>query len=167
MIKDKKISKFLEEVSSKSPTPGGGSVAAITAATASSLVEMVCNLTIGKEKYKKSENGLKKIRKEVLELRIKLTNLADEDSRAFEKVMSAYREKDNRKIKLALKEAVRVPTKVKKLARKVKFLAEKVEEMGNKNAVSDARTAKYLSVAAIKSAEENIKINKKTLASLN
>lgn len=166
MIKDKKISKFLEELSSKNPTPGGGSVAAISAATAAALVEMVCNLTIGKEKYKTSEKSLKKIRKESLELRIKLTNLADEDSRAFDMVMAAYREKDNKKIKNALKEAVRVPTKVKKMARKVRFLAEKVETLGNKNAVSDARTAKYLSASAIKSAEENIRINKKALASL-
>lgn len=166
MIKDKKISKFLEEVSSKSPTPGGGSVAAITAAMSASLVEMVCNLTIGKEKYKKEEKGLKKTREEALELRIKLTNLADEDSRAFDMVIAAYREKNDQKIKKALKEAVRVPTNVKKLARKVKFLAQKVEGSGNQNAISDAKTAKYLAGAAIQSAEENIKINKKTLAGL-
>ncbi|HHO57003.1 MAG TPA: methenyltetrahydrofolate cyclohydrolase, partial [Thermoplasmatales archaeon] len=45
MIVNEGTKKFLEDVASSSPTPGGGSVAAMAGAIASSLGEMVCNLT--------------------------------------------------------------------------------------------------------------------------
>lgn len=49
MIEDKTIRQFLDELASKSATPGGGSAAAIMGAMGAALVSMVCNLTIGKK----------------------------------------------------------------------------------------------------------------------
>jgi formiminotetrahydrofolate cyclodeaminase len=54
-IKDQKVSEFLDNLAAKSPTPGGGAVAALTGAMAASLTEMACNLTIGKKDYREGK----------------------------------------------------------------------------------------------------------------
>jgi len=158
-IKDKKIENFLEELSSKSPTPGGGAVAALSGAMAVSLVEMVINITKDGELRAKNLNKVRKLRTELLKL-------ADEDVSAFDEVMAAYRSKSKTRIKKALGYATEVPEKTKALSGEVEKLADEVVEHGNKNAVSDARTAVLLSKAAQASAEENIKINKQALKKL-
>ena len=45
------VNDFLQELSSASPAPGGGSVSALSVAMAASLTEMVANLTLGRKKY--------------------------------------------------------------------------------------------------------------------
>lgn len=153
-IKNQKIEEFLEELASKSPTPGGGAVAALTGAISISLVEMVGNLT----KNLKLNTG---------SLRSDLLKLADEDVKAFDMVMAAYRSKSNSKIKKALIKAIEVPEKTMKLSKEVERLARIAVKKGNKNAISDAKTAIYLARAAQKGALENIEINKKFLTALS
>lgn len=158
MIKDQKISEFLEDLASAKPTPGGGSVAAVVAAEAAALIEMVVNLT--------KDEAVKPLGENAREYRNKLTDLADRDAAAFDDVMAAYRSKDQAKIKSSLELATQVPSETKELACLVQKLAKVMIEKGNKNAVSDAKTALHLAEAAEKSAEENIQINKETLARL-
>ncbi len=43
------IDEFLAQTAAGTAVPGGGSVAALSAALAASLVEMVANLTIGRK----------------------------------------------------------------------------------------------------------------------
>ena len=165
-IKNQKIDEFLESVASASPTPGGGATAAIVAAFAAALVEMVCNLTIGRKNYTDVEKRMKLLAIKMKELRYSLMDLADADSDAFNKVMEAYRTKDKSKIEAALFWATEVPRKVAELADEVRTTAVEVAKIGNKNAYSDAASAEYLANAAYESAQENIEINVKTLASL-
>jgi formiminotetrahydrofolate cyclodeaminase len=165
-IKKKTIDLFINDLSSDEPTPGGGAVAAISGAMAASLVEMVCNLTIGKKGYENEEKGIKRLRGKVIEKRKRLLELADEDVEAFEKVMGAYRiSKDNKDkneiIQKALKYATEVPLETAKLSKEVQDMAKIVVKKGNKNAYSDAKCAIHLSKAAIFSALENVKINLK------
>lgn len=171
MIKNQTLDKFQKELSSKSPTPGGGVVAALSAQFAASLVEMVCNLTVGKAGYEKVQNEVIKIHKDAVEIKKKLGNLAEEDSKAFKKVMESYKiDKENPKRKeqivKSLKYAIAVPLQVRKLTQELKILAEKAAKIGNKNTASDAKTAVYLAEAAGKAAQENIKINKESLKKL-
>jgi len=155
-IGNQKLDRFLSDLASPRPTPGGGAAAAVTGATAAALVEMVVNLTREKE-YKNIGNRAGELRKRLLEL-------ADEDCAAFAAVIKAYESKSRFKIRKALGEAIAVPQKTKKLAYEVKRLAQRMIEVGNQNAYSDAKSAEYLAQAAIKAAEENIKINQKLLA---
>ena len=165
-IQDQKIGEFLDSVASKSPTPGGGSVAALTGAMAASLVEMVCNLTIGKKRYPEVQDEMIRVAERASELSGELLELADRDSEAFEKVMEAYRSEDKDKIKGALLTAIEVPEKVAECSENVRELAEIVGKMGNTNAHSDATSAEHLAFAAIQAAQENVEINKKSLAAL-
>ena len=169
-IKTQTIEKFLEEVASKAPTPGGGAVSAVTAATAAALVEMVCNLTKNEELMTSSKKDDISVSDTVItknltrakKLRQKLLELADEDAAAFEAVMAAFKLKDpgrKEKIQAAFKRAAETPLKIAKLAHEINLLAKEVLRLGNKNAASDAKTAIYLSDAAKKSAIANVEIN--------
>lgn len=162
-IQNQKIGDFLDSVASKSPTPGGGAVAALTGAMAASLVEMVCNLTIGKKRYPDVQDEMIRVAERASELSQELLDLAARDSEAFEEVMAAYKSEDKDKIKGALLTAIEVPEKVAERAENVRELAEIVGKIGNTNAHSDAVSAEHLAFAAIQSAQENIEINKKAL----
>jgi formiminotetrahydrofolate cyclodeaminase len=165
-IKDQKIQEFLDGVAAKTPTPGGGSVAAVTGAMAASLTEMVCNLTIGNPKYPDVQDEMVRIAERASELSGQLLELADRDSEAFEKVMGAYKTKDKAKIKGALLTAVEVPQKTAELCENVRELAEIASRLGNINARSDAVSAEHLAFAGVQAAQENVEINKKSLALL-
>lgn len=158
-IRNYTIESFLEDLASKNPTPGGGAVAALAGAMAASLVVMVCNLTTGANSVKRIANSANKLKNQLLDL-------ADEDCRAFDGVLAAYRSKDKEVIGKSLQKAIDVPEKTMLLSNEVLKLAKIVLKKGNKNAFSDAKTAIYLAQAAIKSADENIKINQQSLAAL-
>lgn len=165
-IKNQKITSFLDSLASKTPTPGGGAVAAVTGAMAASLVEMVCNLTIGRKRYLDVQDEIIKIAERSSELTEKLLDLADDDCEAFEKVMTAYKTEDKDKIKAALLGAIKVPKKTAEYCENIRELAEIVGQIGNTNAHSDAMSAAHLAFAAIQSAQENVEINKKMLQTL-
>lgn len=165
-IKSQTVEGFVKNLGSSSPTPGGGAVAALSGAMAAALVEMVANLTIGKNKYEGVQKQARIISKEASKLSKELLLLANEDTKAFDKVMASYRSKNKTQIKRALMLAIEIPSRISMLSKQTQRLGEKIAKIGNRNAYSDARSAIYLARAAYKGAQENIKINKKTLAAL-
>jgi len=168
MLADLTLTEFLEKTASNSPVPGGGSMAALGAAAAASLSEMVANLTIGKKGYEPLEEEMKEIAKDAFRYREKLVEDIDRDSNAFNDVMAAFnspstteQQRKNRKqaIQESLKNASLVPLDVAKDALKIIQLAEKVVEYGNKNAVTDGAVAVMMARTAVFSALLNVKIN--------
>lgn len=167
-LTDLSIKEFLVKTASNSPVPGGGSIAALSAAVAASLSEMVARLTIGKEGYDAFEEDMKKIAKDAANYRNKLIKDIDRDSNAYNNVMAAFKlskgteqEQKNRKraIQEALKNASLVPLDVAKDAFKIIELAEKVVKYGNESAVTDAAVAVMMARTAVLSALYNVKIN--------
>ena len=167
-LTDLSIKEFLVKTASNSPVPGGGSIAALSAAVAVSLSEMVARLTIGKDGCDTFEEDMKKIAKDAADYRRKLIKDIDRDSNAYNNVMAAFKlskgteqEQKNRKraIQEALKSAALVPLDIAKDAFKIIELAEKVVKYGNKNAVTDGAVAVMMARTAVLSALYNIKIN--------
>jgi formiminotetrahydrofolate cyclodeaminase len=86
---------YVRSVSSESPTPGGGSVAALAGSLGGALTNMVGNLTIGKKVYDgvpqeqkvNMEEAFQRIDKLIEELIL----IVDEDSTAFDDVMRAFK----------------------------------------------------------------------------
>lgn len=165
-IKDQKIEEFLNELASKNPTPGGGAVAALAGAMAAGLVEMVANLTIGKKGYESVWKRAEDYALSAKEDRETLLKLADEDSAAFEEVMKAYKAGDKKLISKALKLAMHVPEMIASTCMMVDDMAIELEKIGNKNAVSDAKTAQALANAAVNSAMAVVRLNGESLAKL-
>ena len=79
MLKDLTIKEYFEKTASGEPVPGGGSIAALSAAAAASLSEMVANLTIGKKGYESVDAEMKKIAEAASGLRDKLIQDIDND----------------------------------------------------------------------------------------
>ncbi len=164
-IKQQKIEDFLDKLSSNSPTPGGGAVAALVGAMAASLVEMVANLTIGKKGYEKQQKDVEILRYKAVNAKKKLLDLADEDVKAFDQVLTAYKSKDKKRIEKALMKATEIPLGTAKVSSELEKVAARIAKIGNKNANSDANTAMHLSQAAKLSALENVRINLKLINS--
>lgn len=172
MLIDKKVSNFLNELASNSPTPGGGSVAALAGALGAALISMVGNLTVGKKKYEDVEEEIKRILSSSEKLRYELSQLIEEDVKVFNNFMSTYKmpketedEKKVRaeKIQESLIEAAKVPLKVAHKCLDILSLSKEVAEKGNINVVSDAGVAALLAEAALESAILNVKINLKMI----
>ncbi len=168
MFVDKPISEFLDELASNAPTPGGGSVAALTGALGAGLVSMVCNLTIGQEKYKDVEDDIKALLSETEATRKRLMELIDGDVAAYGKLSAAYRlpratdeEKQARTaaIQAALLDATSVPVQIAENCVKVIDLCTPATEKGNVGAVSDVGVAVLLAEAGLRSAWLNVLIN--------
>jgi glutamate formiminotransferase/formiminotetrahydrofolate cyclodeaminase len=168
MLIDKKVSNFLYELASNSPTPGGGSVAALAGALGAALISMVGSLTVGKKKYEDVEEDIKKIIGSSEKLRYELSQLIEEDVKAFNNFMATYKmpketedEKKVRtkKIQEALVEAAKVPLKTAYKCLDIMIISQEVAEKGNLNVVSDAGVAVLMAEAALESAILNVKIN--------
>jgi glutamate formiminotransferase/formiminotetrahydrofolate cyclodeaminase len=160
-----KVEDILRDISSASPAPGGGSVAALSGSFGSALISMVCNLTIGKKKYNEVESEFKGILKEAESLKKELLDLSKRDVVAFNDVMAAYKisDEDDKKKKLqeAYKKAANVPYQTAKKCLRVMELAEISVTKGNQNAITDAGVGALLAHSGFKGAILNVKANLK------
>ena len=174
MVEDKgplvsmKINSFLSELASNSPAPGGGSVAALSGSLGAGLCSMVCNLTLGKEKYKEVEDNIKKILINSEHLRKKLTDLIDEDTDAFNDVMKAFKmpkdteeqkKKRTKAIQNGYKNASMVPYDTAKTCFEILDMAKVIAKIGNVKSITDVAVSAIMARAGVESAILNVKIN--------
>ncbi|WP_344318949.1 cyclodeaminase/cyclohydrolase family protein, partial [Actinocatenispora thailandica] len=85
------VDDWLAELGSAAPAPGGGAAAAMTAAIAAGLVEMVANLTTGRTKYAAYEPATTRILARAGQLRTEAVALVGRDAAAFRELMATYR----------------------------------------------------------------------------
>jgi glutamate formiminotransferase/formiminotetrahydrofolate cyclodeaminase len=155
---------WIDELAGGSPTPGGGSAAALAGTLAAALVAMVAHLTVGRKAYAAVDAQAREILAEAERLRGELRRLVDEDATAYEGVSRAYKipKSDPARAQVideALAAAARPPAEVVKRGRRLLALAQTIEQIGNQNAVSDARVAGMLAKTAIDGATENVNAN--------
>jgi formiminotetrahydrofolate cyclodeaminase len=168
MLIDDRITEYLDKAAAGTAVPGGGSVAALNAALAAGLTEMVANLTIGKNGYEAVEEEMQALVRKAADLRDKLTAAIDRDADAYTEVMAAYRLPKStdeevalrkQKIQEAIKHAALVPLEVARDALAVIELAGSAIHKGNKNAASDGAVAAMNARTAALAAIYNVKIN--------
>jgi formiminotetrahydrofolate cyclodeaminase len=167
-IKDKSIQIFLDELASKSATPGGGSVSALMGAQSAALTSMVCNLTIGKPKYAEVDCEMQALLQKSEALRGKLTGLIKADVDVFNRLMAAYglpKETDADKaarteaIQTVLKAATEVPLDCARACAEAIELSRCAANKGNIGVISDAGAAVMAGYSGLKSAALNVYIN--------
>jgi formiminotetrahydrofolate cyclodeaminase len=165
---DQPLSYFMDRLASKSPEPGGGSVAALTGALAAALVSMVSNLTIDKDKYRDVQLQIRTLLDRSEEVRTEMQDLMQKDTDVYGALSEVYKltrntevEKVTRATKMqeALKKACEVPFNIGLKSLEVAKLAKEAAEIGNVAAVSDAGVAVLLAHACARSAALNVKIN--------
>lgn len=165
---DYSFRKILAVSASDAPTPGGGSVSALVGALGVAMAAMVGNLTMGKPKYAGVETEVRDITGRAYLIMAKLEKLVAADIAAFGKFMDAYRmpkstgEEQARReeaIQKASKVATNVPMDIAKTLLEALVITEKISQIGNKMAISDAGVAAYVCEAALNAVLLNVDIN--------
>lgn len=168
--------EFVDELSTDSPAPGGGSVAALCAAQSAALVAMVANLTVGKKGYEAADARLKDIAELGQDLKDFFLEAIDRDTDAFNKVMDGFalpRKTDQEQrtrdlaIAAATRGATQVPLGVLERIPALLALADEVATSGNQNSLSDAGVAALTGLAAAEGAWYNVMINLAALKALD
>ena len=159
---------ILESIGSESPTPGGGTVAALTLAHAHSLAAMVSRLTVGKNKWQEGHLISNLIIDSSIESLDRAISLAKEDSLAFDKVMNSYRmaksndeEIESRKLAILQSTigAAQTPLEIAEEGFKLLSLLPDLARFGNLNAITDLAASSELAYVAVYIASLNVKIN--------
>jgi len=159
---------YLDRLASNSPTPGGGSVAALVGALGAALGSMVANFTVGKDKFAAVEADVQRLLAGCEEARRELSALVQADMDEYGKVSAAYsmpRSSDEEKvartaaIQQALKDAAQVPLKAAAACHRVLVLNRELVDKGNPNLISDVGVSVSLALAALECAVLNVEIN--------
>ncbi|MFO7653846.1 MAG: glutamate formimidoyltransferase [Candidatus Krumholzibacteriia bacterium] len=167
---------FVDELSTDSPAPGGGSVAALCGAQAAALVAMVANLTVGKKAYPDVQDRVKEIAERAQALKDGFLVAIDTDTEAFNSVLDAFRlpkktadqkAARERAVAAATRQATRVPLGVLAQVPATLELAEEIARIGNENSLSDAGVAGLTAMAAAEGAYYNVLINLQSLQELD
>ena len=158
----------LSKISSSSPTPGGGSVAALTLAHAHALGMMVSSLTLGKDKWSEGHDSATKVMESSTEGIKRALILATEDASAFDAVIDSYKlPRDNDSQKLIRADAIvsstigaaLVPLKIMRASSDFLQSIVGLSKTGNPNALTDLLASSELARASSRIASYNVKIN--------
>ena len=164
--------KFIEELSSKAPVPGGGGASALVGSMGVALGTMVGNLTTGKKKYADVEEDIQSLLKQSEDLIIRLNQLVQKDADVFAPLANAYkmptdtegeRAKKDRVLQDALILATEVPLAIAECSLEGIRLMDRYAQKGSRLAVSDAGVGAVFCKAALQGAKLNVLINLKIM----
>ncbi|MFW9853054.1 MAG: cyclodeaminase/cyclohydrolase family protein, partial [Candidatus Thorarchaeota archaeon] len=157
-LTDLTVTKFIEEVASDKPAPGGGSVSALGGALGAALAVLVGKATVGKDKFIEVQAEMEGVISRGIELHERLNKMINEDTKAFNNILKAYRipkdepEVRSKAIQNSLLKAAEVPLEVAKLSFDALDIILAVAERGNKNAITDAGVAALFADSAVRGA---------------
>ncbi|HJU04003.1 MAG TPA: cyclodeaminase/cyclohydrolase family protein, partial [Nitrospiraceae bacterium] len=167
---DASVAAFLEAVSAGTPTPGGGSVAALAGALAAALGIMACRIgpPTGPDKPAHTATQLHATEQRLLSLRSKLQALIQSDADAYANVMNAYRmPKDDSSRAAAivkhLEAATEVPLETATLAAEAATVLRELLPLTKPSVASDLKVGLLMALAAIEGGLENVKTNLKSI----
>ncbi|CAN5681441.1 cyclodeaminase/cyclohydrolase family protein [soil metagenome] len=167
-LTDSSVSALLAAFRSFEPTPGGGSASALAGAVGASLLAMVAGLPKPKGSSADEIERLTDAGTRCTALAVRLQALIDEDSEAYDLVLSAFRlpkatdaEKAARTaaIQQAMTAATEAPLQVMRHCAEALAAAPAVAELGNPNAASDVHVALEMLKTALRGAQANVDIN--------
>jgi len=167
------VRDFVNETASDSAAPGGGSISALTGAMGAALGTMVANLSAIKKGWEDRLEEFSPWAAEGQQLKDKLVALVDEDTRAFDAIMSAFglpkdtpEQVAERKqaIQDASKYATEVPFRTMQTAFDCLPLLKQMAEHGNPNSLSDVGVGALCIKTAVRCAWLNVLINAQGLS---
>lgn len=163
-----KVKEYLDVLKSDAPAPGGGSVSALAGAQGIGLVMMVCDLTLGKEKYADYQEVCTEVKTKGAVLFKELAEAVDKDTEAFNLISAAFKmPKDTDEEKAVRRKAIddgtlvatQVPFKSMEMAYEGLLLAQKIMGKSNPNAASDLGVGVLNLMSCVRGAWLNVKIN--------
>jgi len=163
MYIENSIKGYLDDLAAKKPAPGGGSAAALEAATGCALISMVANYTVSNKKYESVKDRAVQDLGKSEELRKRLLKLVDGDVEAYTKLSNGFKKlgKDSPELDKLYKVACEVPYEICKIASEALVLCKELAKYGNKNLITDAAIASLMLESAFFAAKFNVYINLK------
>lgn len=163
------IEQFVEATAARQPTPGGGSVAAVTGSLAAAMGEMVVNYSIGKKDLVQYESQFKTVLAELHKARLMLLELVVEDQAAYEALRASRKLPANTPERIAAETAavaigVRVPQTIAATAVSILDLADSVAGIANIYLLSDLAVCGDLATATVRGALGNARVNLNDIA---
>jgi glutamate formiminotransferase/formiminotetrahydrofolate cyclodeaminase len=164
----KSVREFVEEVSARTPAPGGGSVSALAGSLGAALGCMAANLTLGKPGYELASGEIQDALQKLETLKNEMLAIVEEDTQAFNRVSAAYqipkesgpaKLERSRAIQDALKGATQVPLKLTRKCSAALQLLKTLASKGNPSTASDAGVGALMIYAGLVGASLNVEIN--------
>ena len=175
-FKEYSIDKFLYELKTDLPSPGGGSTAALVSALAGALNSMVYSFTVDKKSFEKLDDNNKEkminLKEKCEEFISKSIYYMEADRDTFTALMDTFKlpkdtDEEKRYRSQMIKEktiaAMESPLNLAKDSLEFYDNIDFAIEFGNKNLTSDAIVAAILLHSAIESAIVNALVNFKSL----
>ena len=165
---DMSIKGFSGVLASDAPAPGGGSTAALEGVLGAALIRMVASLTIGRAKYAQSEQTMIQCARQAEDLRLRLLDIIDRDTDAFNKVSAVFdmpketeveKNKRSAAMQAALKACTLPPYEIMECAHHALETASGMRGKYNESAASDLGVAVLSLKTAMQGAWLNILIN--------
>ncbi len=172
MTEEKKISEYLEVLSSKAPVPGGGGASALAGALGNALGQMVVNLTVGKKKYAEVEEEMQKYLTDLKNMQQEFLHFSDRDAEVFAPLAEYYRlpsatpeEKEHKDAVMEEKllDASMVPVEIMEKSLELLEILDVLADKGSRMAVSDVGVAVQFTRTALLGAVMNVYINTKSI----
>jgi len=152
------LREFCDQVSSDSPVPGGGSVAATSLALGCALGAMALNISVAKEKDFEKKMELEDMARWFQDAKAEALRLCEEDSEAFRMVLES-KKKGNEAVANAVRTATLVPLRVLKLANECAVRLADARDRCFRGCISDLGVALAMCEASAKGALLNVLIN--------
>jgi formiminotetrahydrofolate cyclodeaminase len=158
------IAQFLQATASKQPTPGGGSVAALTGALAAAIGEMTVQYSLGKKSLEAYADELRPAQQEFQRARQLLLDLMVEDQNAYQALTAVRKlpeDSPQRKSEypVALLASIRTPESIAATAVATLELCDRVINFVNFYLLSDLAVCADLSMATVRCAVYNVRVN--------
>jgi methenyltetrahydrofolate cyclohydrolase len=172
MYIDETLQRYLDDLASAQPTPGGGSTAALSGAMGAALASMVCRLTMGKEAYASVQQEMEGLLEQAEHLRLRFQQLMQEDIEAYGRLSACYKlpreRSEERAVRTAaiqkqLVEAALVPLEVAERAAELIERCQRIAEIGNTTVLSDVANGAILGSSAGEGAALMVRINLRTM----
>lgn len=162
------VRPFLAAIAAPTPTPGGGSAAALAGALAACLGQMVAGLSIQRKSQAAYAARLERILDELRSVASELPDSIDRDAAAFEAVLAARkmprdseqdRQARDRATRDALRQAVAIPLEIARRSARIFEILGQLQEISSPSMLSDVHVGRLMASAAARAALENVEIN--------
>lgn len=169
--KNSTIAAFLDAAAAKSPTPGGGSVAALAGALAASMGEMCVNYSIGKKGLEAHQADFAASLRDLSHARAMLLQLMVEDQAAYEAMTAARKlpaddPQRQGKLDAATLACIRVPESIAAVGVAILQQCDRLAETSNLYLLSDLAVCADLAMAAVRCGVNNVRANISSLTDL-
>lgn len=159
------LSRFLDALSAGTPTPGGGSAAALTGALAAALGVMACRISMTEPQY---SSDIAPLERRLTELGRKLQELVQADAEAYAGVVAAYRlartdPTRQQAIASSLRQATEAPLETAVSAGEAALILRRLSSIAKPAVTCDLKVGLILGLAAIDAALENVQVNLESL----